>query len=492
MHGRWAPVMIALTILGAGWTAARSRAARRGTRTRALRRARSRSRFVVAGDVVWALKAAVGRVRPWIALGLPAPIGAPHDGSFPSGHAAGSFCVAAFLAVVLPVVWPDSRRFARTRLRLLGLALAACHRASRASTSAPTFRATCSPARSLGALVGRRCGRSVRTSRAADVSAIPSLGFAVRMHRALPGCRSLVLVRRARLVSGCASCGDLVIPKNSTDDGGAGDATTTPVRRATTSRRPRPNCDAGVEPVALACTGLYADWTQLTARSRRPGVRAGRDDVGRRRRLLAVDLAARRARRSTRRDPNGWQFPGRHQALAGAAAPRQAHRDALSLEGGAGPVVSRHLRVDRRPERRAGRSTARASPTRAACPTRFRAVSACEKCHDGAADFVLGFEAVGLAMPAIERLNLQALEQGRLLSKPRRAFPPVPGDPTTGAALAFLHANCGTSCHNRGPSAGAGATGLFLKLTVDAAGRAARDRAGRPTPGSRRTRSRAR
>ena len=55
-------------------------------------------------------EAAVGRVRPWIALGLPAPFGSPHDCSFPSGHAAGGFCVAAFLAVALPVAWPARAR----------------------------------------------------------------------------------------------------------------------------------------------------------------------------------------------------------------------------------------------------------------------------------------------------------------------------------------------------------------------------------------------
>jgi undecaprenyl-diphosphatase len=63
--------------------------------------------------VVWALKLAFGRVRPWVRLGLPPPIGAPHDGSFPSGHAAGSFCVAAFVALALPVAWPQSAGRAR-------------------------------------------------------------------------------------------------------------------------------------------------------------------------------------------------------------------------------------------------------------------------------------------------------------------------------------------------------------------------------------------
>jgi undecaprenyl-diphosphatase len=63
----------------------------------------------VQAVAVWALKLAIGRLRPWQAFGWPPPIGAPHDGSFPSGHAAGSFCVAAFLALALPAVWPGAR-----------------------------------------------------------------------------------------------------------------------------------------------------------------------------------------------------------------------------------------------------------------------------------------------------------------------------------------------------------------------------------------------
>jgi hypothetical protein len=109
-------------------------------------------------------------------------------------------------------------------------------------------------------------------------------------------------------------------------------------------------------------------------------------------------------------------------------------------------------------------------PNARGLPYEIPAVSACGKCHDGAADFLLGFEAVGLAMPASAGLNLQALKQQRFLSKPLAVNPVVPGDPATVAALAFLHANCGTSCHNRDPNAGAGATGLFLKLAVDATG----------------------
>jgi undecaprenyl-diphosphatase len=122
MHGVWAPLMIALTAIGAGWTALALVPLVWSTRTRAFGTALALV-IVVQAVLVWSLKAAIGRVRPWLALGLPPPIGHPDDGSFPSGHAAGSFCVAAFLAVVLPSLLPGSRARARL-LALLGLALA--------------------------------------------------------------------------------------------------------------------------------------------------------------------------------------------------------------------------------------------------------------------------------------------------------------------------------------------------------------------------------
>lgn len=105
--GRWGPLMIALTVLGSGWSALVLLPLCRWPRTRRFAQALTIA-IAVQAVCVWAVKRAVGRVRPWIALGLPAPLGSPHDGSFPSGHASGSFCVAAFLAVALPAAWPGS------------------------------------------------------------------------------------------------------------------------------------------------------------------------------------------------------------------------------------------------------------------------------------------------------------------------------------------------------------------------------------------------
>jgi hypothetical protein len=265
-------------------------------------------------------------------------------------------------------------------------------------------------------------------------------------------------------VRALAGCGDLIIPSNSTDDGGGGDDSSVVEEEAS---RPIPNCDAGVEPVALMCTGLYASWGALTlapdVQPYTPGATMWADGADGSRWIW---LPAGASIDTT--DPNGWKFPvgtklwQELRLLGKRIETRFLWKEAPGLwfrttfawaeDQSAAPAL------------KIGAMNARG------LPYEIPAVSACEKCHDGAPDSVLGFEAVGLAMPRWSGLNLQALEQGHLLSKPLASMPVVPGDPTTAAALGFLHANCGTSCHNRGPDAAGGQTGLYLKLVVGQSG----------------------
>jgi hypothetical protein len=289
-----------------------------------------------------------------------------------------------------------------------------------------------------------------------------------------PGLGSLaaitLLALAAAIAIGGAACGDLVIPKNSAgDDGGAasGDDDSAGDDDVSVDARPPPNCDAGVEPVALSCTGLYSDWTQLTVapdvQPFTPGASMWADGADSSRWIWlppgsTIDTT----------HPDGWVFPvgtklwQELRLLGTRVETRFSWKEATGLwfrttfawtaDQSAAPALTLGV------------------PNARGLPYEIPATSACGKCHDGAADFVLGFEAVGLSLPTSAGLNLAALQQKRLLSKALAAHPTVPGDPATSAALVFLHANCGTSCHNRGASAGAGATGLYLKLTVDAMG----------------------
>jgi undecaprenyl-diphosphatase len=154
-RGAWAWLMLAATVLGEGWTAAALVPLLLWGRTR--RFAGWLTLAVVAQTVlVWGLKRAIARPRPWIALGLPTPFMRPSDYSLPSGHAAGCFCVAAFLMLALPVAWPDSRLRARL-VTALALALAVLIAVSRVYLGAH-FPSDVIAGAMLGALVGGLAG----------------------------------------------------------------------------------------------------------------------------------------------------------------------------------------------------------------------------------------------------------------------------------------------------------------------------------------------
>jgi hypothetical protein len=283
------------------------------------------------------------------------------------------------------------------------------------------------------------------------------------MHRAI--LLVVALAAAALAAAGGLACGDIVIPSNATDDGGAsGDDNGDDV---SIDARPPPNCDAGTHPVALACTGLYTDWTQLTlapdVHVYQPGATMWADGADATRWIWIppgskIDSSS----------PNDWVFPvgtklwQELRLLGKRVETRFLWKMAPSLWFRT--TYEWNETESAAPEVTTGQPNARG------LPYEIPAVSACERCHGGEADFVLGFEMVGLAMPQSSGLNLQAIAQQGLLTSPPVATPTIPGDPTSAGALAFLHANCGTSCHNRGADANGGATGLFLKLIVDARG----------------------
>lgn len=92
----------------------------------------------------------------------------------------------------------------------------------------------------------------------------------------------------------------------------------------------------------------------------------------------------------------------------------------------------------------------------------------CAKCHDGASDKVLGVEAVALALPAARGVTLADLvRRGALSAPPSGTAIALPEDATgkAGAALGYLHANCGMPCHS---TRGIGdAAKLVLRLRAD-------------------------
>ncbi len=102
LGGGWIALMAALTVVGGGWGALSILPFFAPSRTRRFALA-----FVatigVNTVVVYALKAIIARPRPWMVMPDVHPLvfPGPTDFSFPSGHAAGSFCYATFVSVVL-------------------------------------------------------------------------------------------------------------------------------------------------------------------------------------------------------------------------------------------------------------------------------------------------------------------------------------------------------------------------------------------------------
>ena len=90
----------------------------------------------------------------------------------------------------------------------------------------------------------------------------------------------------------------------------------------------------------------------------------------------------------------------------------------------------------------------------------------CRTCHMGRLDFVLGFEAVALSTPQASGLTMATLVAAGWVTDAPGSPIVIPGDATTSAALGWLHANCGTACHNASNYALAGSTGFFMRLDV--------------------------
>lgn len=98
--GAWLWVMAALTVVGSGWTMVpiAATAAHPKLRAHALRLV---SMLALVAIAVFSLKALFGRARPCACLtDVHALVfSAPTDPSFPSGHAAGAFAVATYVAL---------------------------------------------------------------------------------------------------------------------------------------------------------------------------------------------------------------------------------------------------------------------------------------------------------------------------------------------------------------------------------------------------------
>ncbi len=112
--GGLTPLMVALTLLGSGWTMLGLLPLLAAPRTRRLGAVLGVSLAATAA-LVFVVKRLVHRVRPCFALPGVRPLwDTPTDSSFPSGHAAGSFAVAAFVVgLCVAAEWGRPERVSR-------------------------------------------------------------------------------------------------------------------------------------------------------------------------------------------------------------------------------------------------------------------------------------------------------------------------------------------------------------------------------------------
>ena len=279
---------------------------------------------------------------------------------------------------------------------------------------------------------------------------------------------TLILALAALASFAVPACGNLVIPNNTSDDGGSDDPSVSAGDDVSTDARPTPNCDAGTDPVALACTGLYTDWTQLTlapdVQAYQPGATLWTDGAAS---LRWIWLPPGQTIDTT--DLNNWSFPvgtkiwQEFSLLGQRIETRYLEKQAASIwfrttfawsdDQSSAPAVTTGV------------------PNARGLPYEIPPVSACEQCHDGENDFVLGFENRWAVDAPIERPQPPSPRPAKgAVEPPSGHTEHSRNGPTTLGALAFLHANCGTSCHDRIPTPRRAFCGLFLKLTVDATG----------------------
>jgi hypothetical protein len=91
----------------------------------------------------------------------------------------------------------------------------------------------------------------------------------------------------------------------------------------------------------------------------------------------------------------------------------------------------------------------------------------CKDCHVGRSDFILGWDFILLGRGATGLTRDELHRRGLLVAGDAQAPQPaaeIPGDDIERAALGYLHANCGVSCHNDTAEARGKPSGLFLRL----------------------------
>jgi hypothetical protein len=224
------------------------------------------------------------------------------------------------------------------------------------------------------------------------------------------------------------------------------------------------NSDTQVPPAKLVCTGLYADIAEKViapnVEAYSPAVPLWSDGTDKQRWIQippgeVIDNS----------DPNEWIFP------VGTKAWKQFSLDERRVETRLWQKVEHDYWV----------AAAYAWDDDEASATRSRGgdieigdttyhipkSNECEDCHRGRTDRILGFEEVSLGLEGASGLTLEQLNAEERLSVPLDTTELSIGDDGTELAapvLGWMHANCGTTCHNRNSDSKGWSADMFLRL----------------------------
>lgn len=226
--------------------------------------------------------------------------------------------------------------------------------------------------------------------------------------------------------------------------------------------------DGAVLPGELRCTGLYSDWEERTLRcgvqDYKPAHELWSDGAGKQRYVWlppgqTIDVS----------DPDDFNYPvGTRfwkEFYVGPEGGQKIGETRYLVKSPLGWLYTAYVwNEDGTTAIQENEGVEDLFATGHTVPSREQ----CKTCHIGRKDFVLGWDFIMLGDGAAGVTARDLAEAGLLEGlDPTWLEVPVPGDSVEQAALAYLHANCGVSCHNETLDAPGNPSGLYLRLELE-------------------------